>query len=363
MYTTTTKVYNKIGVTSTDVSTTIMDEFIAWGDALIESRTNKNYDSATDYTEVYDINASPYNKDVWTDGGAWTGNKPLGAYSRVVLKMKPVNSISNVFLLAHDWEIDKVYSFDDSETAYTDNTTEANSVRGTPFYAFAETVGTSDILYVGCQYRFVSLNINLSAVGVGGVLVWEYYDGTTWQTISVTESVTGADDLNASGLLSWSLPSDWQENEINSNTFYWIRARVTTGHSTSPKVNNISFGQEAVYFDELAGSDYIWDNSGRLIITYDYLSSGYNKVKIIYNAGTSTVPSIVEQLSTNLAGQQALVSLIGGSFDDITSGSKADEQWSTGEPYTNLRATIHELKKEEVILWQLVGKKVRFFTS
>ena len=28
MYTTTTKVYNKIGVTSTDVSTTIMDEFI-----------------------------------------------------------------------------------------------------------------------------------------------------------------------------------------------------------------------------------------------------------------------------------------------------------------------------------------------
>ena len=245
----------------------------------------------------------------------------------------------------------------------SDNTTEANSVWGTPFYAFNETVEIGDVLYIGCQYRFVSTIINLSTVGVGGVIVWEYYNGSDWTTISVSESVSGADDLNASGKISWSLQNDWEEYEVNSSTNFWIRARVTTAHSTSPKINYVTYGEASVYYDELISKDIIWDASGRIILVNNVLSSGYNKVKTVYSAGTSTVPSVVEQLSTNLAGQKCMVALMGGSFDDITQGRLGDEEFTLGEPYTNLKFTLLELIKEEKELWGQVGVKITFLAS
>ena len=113
-YTTSAKVYLRCGLTSADIDSDIVTQFITWSDGFIDSKTNKNYSSATSYTEINDIIASPYNKDVFVEGGASVGVKPLEAYDRIMLLMKPVNSISNVFLLVNDLEINKLYSYGSS---------------------------------------------------------------------------------------------------------------------------------------------------------------------------------------------------------------------------------------------------------
>jgi len=356
-YSTTSQVYYKSGLDSTAVSTTICTQFISWADALIEKRTGKKYSTAATYTEQFDSYKISYHKDVNDEGGMLTGTKPYHAqFNQVSLNNRPVTEITSVRLIQHDSELDKVYSYDSDAGTYTDNTTEANSVRGTPFYAFASSVGTDDSLYVGGTYRFTGITISLSTVGVGGVLTWEYYDGSSWTALSnVTEGTSSADDLNASGEVYWDLPSDWQETTVNSEEKFWIRARVTSAHSTSPKVNHIYYGQNRYIYEELEGYDYQWETNGTVTIKGQYLIDEFQYVQVVYKAGSSTVPSVVEQLSTVLAAISCLTSLMGGSYDDVVSGQKGDEQFNKGEPYTNLRATIIELRKEEQILWGLVG--------
>jgi len=135
-----------------------------------------------------------------------------------------------------------------------------------------------------------------------------------------------------------------------------MRARVTTAHSTSPTVDYLSFKQDCVISEEISVGDFKYDERS-IKINKSYLISGIQKIKFEFNYGSSTVPSIVEQLSSIVAGISALGSLIGSTYDDITSGSLGDEQWATGEQYFNIKNAIMELKKKEDILWSLVDKK------
>ena len=362
-YTTAAKTYLKCGLTSSDIAEATVTTFIGWADDLIERRTGKKWSSPASYSELFDIKEIIYNKDSSTAGGYTVGQIPhFNKYNTVFLKNKPVTQINSVFLLYHGTEISLLYSFDTSESTYTDNTTEANSVRGTPFYAFAETVEVGDCLYVGSSYRFTGLDIQLSTSGVGGVLVWEYYNGSSWSSLSVTESDTGADDLNASGNIYWTLPSDWQETSVNSSgDYYWIRARVSTAHSTSPKLNNIFFRNNNVIGDELSGYEYQWRSTGRFIVTGKTLGDNFQYLEVNYKAGASATPTAVENLSTNLAAQQIILNLMTASYNDVTRERLGDEEYATGEQYIHLKTTLAEFKEEEKMLWEQIGKRVRFF--
>jgi len=264
--------------------------------------------------------------------------------------------VSHTYLLVDSPVYSRVWSYDSSGTSYTDNTSEANAPAGDLFYAFATSVGIGDILYFGSEYKFTGVVLNLNTVGVGGVVVWEYYNGSAWTTISVTEVGSGADDLNASGIVYWTLPTDFSKATVNSIETYYMRARVTTAHSTSPTVDYLSFKQDCVISEEISVGDFKYDERS-IKINKSYLISGIQKIKFEFNYGSSTVPSIVEQLSSIVAGISALGSLIGSTYDDITSGSLGDEQWATGEQYFNIKNAIMELKKKEDILWSLVDKK------
>jgi hypothetical protein len=60
-------------------------------------------------------------------------------------------------------------------------------------------------------------------------LVWEYWDGGQWQALIQPEE-GAAPNLLDTGTLSFSVPGDWEQTEVNSVQARWMRARVATGY-------------------------------------------------------------------------------------------------------------------------------------
>jgi len=100
-----------------------------------------------------------------------------------------------------------------------------------------------DALYVGLSSKFNYLKIVLSTAGSGGVVSWQYYNGTDW--INFTPS--GGNYSFSDGekeLLLWSdyfsMPGDWQKNSIEGEELYWLRAVVSTSFTIDPIGSQIS---------------------------------------------------------------------------------------------------------------------------
>jgi len=109
-----------------------------------------------------------------------------------------------------------------------------------------------DELYFGFRDQFVGLEF--SPIGVGGIGedgdgVWEYYDGTTWSSLSGVVG-TSPDSTSTSGLdpyggttdptgfmgweKVWTVPGDWEQTSVNSSpNLYFTRYRLTSTPASS----------------------------------------------------------------------------------------------------------------------------------
>ncbi|KKU26732.1 MAG: Carbohydrate binding family 6 [Candidatus Magasanikbacteria bacterium GW2011_GWA2_46_17] len=120
---------------------------------------------------------------------------------------------------------------------YSGNTSEANSYGGTPF-TLVSAIG--DMAYFGSYQPFNSLEVDLAALGVGGAVVWEYYNGATWASVAGLSD--GTANLTQDGIVSWT--SALTSSSVNSYTAYWIRANITTtAYTTVPTANSTIIGQ------------------------------------------------------------------------------------------------------------------------
>ncbi len=360
VYTTSTKVYNKLGITSEDISSSIIDELITRSDEEVRQLTGRVDEAVASFTEI--INGETLDVDKrWIDeGGRLSGRVAfIDGHYKAILKRFPVTEITNIFKLIRDAQIGNAFSFDTSENTFTDNTTEANSIEGTAFPAFATTVGIGDIFYVGSSFKFGGVSFNLATIGAGGVVVWEYWNGSSWTTLSVTEDTTDADDLNASGKMTWTIPSDIEKTTVNgiANTF-WVRLRVTTAHSTSPTVRYMFFDKDSVIGEEIPPNVVDFESEGIVFLHANSFPDGFNNIKIIYKAGSSSVPVQIEELSTILAAMRAVANLTGGSFVDISSYSLGSKIVSVGEPWINLREAMNQLKEEYLKILNQIGRRV-----
>jgi hypothetical protein len=71
-------------------------------------------------------------------------------------------------------------------------------------------------------------------VGVVAAVLWEYWDGTTWQTLSTSGA---GDGLDADGAVTFTVPVDWATKSVNSSDMlYYIR--VSAGTVTTPPTCN-----------------------------------------------------------------------------------------------------------------------------
>ena len=136
---------------------------------------------------------------------------------------------------------DKVLVFDSEATnQFQDKTTAAaNITAGDIFHSESQGLldSVGDCVYLGKYGKFFNAAIILAASGVGGAVVWEYFDGVSWVEFTPHSGAYQFDAPDALVLL-WqdaaSIPSDWQLGPVNGQNMFWIRARVTSGYSVNP---------------------------------------------------------------------------------------------------------------------------------
>jgi len=134
--------------------------------------------------------------------------------------------------------LDQVWQFD-AAPAYVDMTTEANDATVNNWIIFPAAEATGDACIIGSAVPFTGVTFdNTGGVqGVGGVVVWEYWNGAAWAALTgVTDNTTGFTAAVGVQTLTFTQPADWAASVINgSASLYYIRARITTIYGTNPQ--------------------------------------------------------------------------------------------------------------------------------
>lgn len=121
--------------------------------------------------------------------------------------------------------------------SYTDITDAANdSVTGSA-QPFPSGAGNNDACYFGSDRNFAQLKINTGTAGTGTYTVtWEYYNGTSWASLTDVTDGTGAFKTTGTQTVDYAVPDDWATTAINSQTRFWVRARRDAGTVTANPV-------------------------------------------------------------------------------------------------------------------------------
>ncbi len=154
--------------------------------------------------------------------------------------------------------LDKVFCYDHSATnKYSDRTSEAqNTTSADIFHPTSNSLirDIEDALYLGMNDKFNQARIILSTAGIGGQVVWEYWDGSEWKSFTPYSGACHLDSLSKLVIL-WqdlsSVPSDWQMCGVNNSTFFWVRIRVTTGYATAPVGTQVTAVPENKYLNAI----------------------------------------------------------------------------------------------------------------
>jgi len=124
------------------------------------------------------------------------------------------------------------------------------------FHATAGSIIQDDAFYFGGDLPFDSVGIKITTQGVGTTTttVWEYYNGSSWTTLTLLSQ--GVDDFTeATGyyINAFTPPSDWTANDDPSvgTNHYWIRARqsaATPAWTVAPLLGRVYLNMRLVGF-------------------------------------------------------------------------------------------------------------------
>jgi hypothetical protein len=116
-----------------------------------------------------------------------------------------------------------------------------------PYSLLGTSAATNKATYFGSQTTatdvpggtFSSLVFDITQVAENITVVWEYWNGSTWTTLTVQDNT---DQFRLLGVnsVSWEIPSAWATTSVNSVIGYWIRARISSvsANSVTPTQNN-----------------------------------------------------------------------------------------------------------------------------
>lgn len=101
------------------------------------------------------------------------------------------------------------------------------------------TPAVNDAVYFGIDTSvddsgpFSSLVFNLAITKINTDIVWEYWSGAAWSTLTTTDNTSGFANPGINSV-HWNQPSDWATTAVNGVTGYWVRARVIAVSSPAP---------------------------------------------------------------------------------------------------------------------------------
>jgi hypothetical protein len=180
----------------------------------------------------------------------YAGPSTIGTYLSALggtsLIESDTNPASLVFGAIGQRALTQVWSFDGTST-YTDETTDAWDWGASDV---TMTNATNAALYFGYDYKFRCMVAQVATAQSGTNYIWEYYNGSTWTTLTVTGVFT------ATGYprIAWTQPSDWAAVDVNGVTQYYVRFRQTGTITTPPILNWIFAGGWPTTYDAIGNA-------------------------------------------------------------------------------------------------------------
>ena len=333
--------------------------YITAAEKRLEAMTGRCFEATTKIDKLDGVSRSFYPR---TDH-PFEVDKPEWDY--VDLNHWPVRSVSEVwFLDRSQGSYTEVHS-DDGGT-FTDNTTEANTVSGTAFNVFAATPAVNDAIYFGHPNKVLGIQTKLQTLGTDAgslAVTWEYYNGSTWASLSnVTAGTTGADTFEAEGKVTWDMPSAWAKTTVNSGqSLYFVRARLSAGSYTiAPALWECYADLDSIISLELSLRDIDYTRYGRVTFLRNLIRDGPRNIRIKYVCAVETTDPEYElgvDLANLLGALMCAVAITGGSFDDETSFTLGAWSSTVGEVYVNVREFVNQLKEEIASLKNDIGAR------
>lgn len=216
------------------------------------------------------------------------------------------------------WQVDDT----PSGTAFVDVTTAFNDATSANLEPFPTTEAVGDYFAVGrasSTFDRITFDYAGGTAGVGGVVVWEYWNGSAWTALAgVSDATAGFTTAIADGLVvSWTVPVDWARNTISGVTAYYVRARITTVYTTNPVLdqgfvqgNNVTgfVGGETLEIRD--GTDAV------RVVVFTAADQTREAVRDRINATlASNVASVVGtqlRLSSTIQGALGIIEVVGG---------------------------------------------------
>lgn len=275
---------------------------------------------------------------------------------QITTRQWPIYKVDALYYLAAPTGVGQFWNYDDSGTSFTDKTQAVNTSTEAPFTAFASTPAIGDIIYIGNSVPFLGLDINLATNGTGSpAITWEYWNGSAWAAVSVTETETGSSSLTASGRFGYTYPYGWVKNTVNAVPAYYLRGRLTAGYTVAPEIATITITDALNTI--LEPRQIEWKRDGRIVIKGSSIPEGRNNIRIDYQYGEATTPDYITQLSTLLASVSVFIGISGGSYDDATSYTLGSKAVTIGEAWVNIQNVLKEIRAEINDILKDIGKR------
>src|SRR5690606_37321225 len=181
-----------------------------------------------------------------------------------------------------------------------------------PYNLFGTAAAINKAAYFGSKTNdsnvpggpFSSLVFDITTEARNITIVWEYWDGSSWTTLTTQDNTSGFQQLGVNSV-NWEIPSNWTTTTVNSITGYWVRARISavSSNSQTPIQDNRYIYTTRRPYIEVAASQIsgdlpaigriFWRNQGkptleRLICGLRSLSRGSNFNAYINISDTQT---------------------------------------------------------------------------
>ena len=132
-------------------------------------------------------------------------------------------------------QISAAISYDSSTGIYVNETIAANdpTVGDVNIHAIA---GSGDRYYVLSNVKFDKVTFKISTPGVGSYVIssWKYWNGSSWFTISVSDGTTNFKAAAGDRDVTFTMPSDWVDYEVNGVNGYGLCAEFDAASVTTP---------------------------------------------------------------------------------------------------------------------------------
>ena len=168
---------------------------------------------------------------------------------------------------------------------FTNETTPAKNATADDMTLLPVTPVVNDAYYFGRDHKFDSIRLDISTAGAGTwTILWEYWDGDSWEALTVVKDETNGFTTGGTGLYArWGIPGAWATTTVNAQgPFYYVRARVSafTSVTTQP------LGQQTWALDgEVISCTRAHDSSTALshadlaLGVHDPIAGHFNKIR------------------------------------------------------------------------------------